>query len=474
MQSLDENAKMLSDFGLTHNQAKVYIAIAQLGIASVRQVSNVSKVRREDIYRILPKLEKMGLVEKILGRPTKVRATPVKEALSILIKRERDIANKRVSALMAKKVTFLEHFKANKMKPVLIKEKEAHFALISQREGIINRGQAMVKTAKREIDIITSGERFTQFSLDYAEPLEKAIRKGVKVRMILEAPEHEDSILGIIEKYKSSRASFDLKHTGQPSSHFMITDYKQALVATSTEAPVGENPYLWTDDNNLTGLMQKNFEDIWHTSVNVKNIETDAVAEKAINFVRGLRPTNHVLFLYKSSEAKYNVLFNYIKVGLENGEAVVYMAAEENPSQIRDAMKLFGIEVEKNEKAGALRILGYHDFYIIEGKFDISTTLGLMNKLYNEALTRGFNGYRGAGEMAFFFEHNLINELIEYERALHRVLDIPIIGVCAYNANMLIKADNPMDIYNELLKAHGKVLFTGIDNKLGKIEIRKA
>jgi hypothetical protein len=28
-------------------------------------------------------------------------------------------------------------------------------------------------------------------------------------------------------------------------------------------------------------------------------------------------------------------------------------------------------------------------------------------------------------------------------------------------------------LYTELVKAHGTVLFTGIDNKLGKIEIRK-
>ena len=55
---------MLSDFGLTHNQAKVYLAIAQLGLASVSQASKASNVRREDVYRIMPKLEKMGLIEK--------------------------------------------------------------------------------------------------------------------------------------------------------------------------------------------------------------------------------------------------------------------------------------------------------------------------------------------------------------------------------------------------------------------------
>jgi len=106
LQSLDEKAEILSDFGLTHNQAKVYIAIAQLGLASVSQVSKLSKVRREDVYRMLPKLEKKGLIEKTLGKPTKIRATPVEDALSILIKREQDIANKRLSKLMAEKEVF--------------------------------------------------------------------------------------------------------------------------------------------------------------------------------------------------------------------------------------------------------------------------------------------------------------------------------------------------------------------------------
>jgi sugar-specific transcriptional regulator TrmB len=469
--SLNENADMLSSFGLTHNQAKVYLAIARLGIASVSQVSKVSKVRREDVYRIMPKLEKMGLIEKILGKPTKIRAISVEDALSFLIKREQDIANKKVSALMFKKDKFLEHFKAYNMKPI---SEEPHFALISQREGIINKELTMVKNAEREIDVITSRDKFLHIFTVYSEPFKEAIRRGVRVRMILNVTEHEDSILRIIEEYKSFRASLDLKYTDHQSGHYVIMDYKEALVATSTEPTIGENPYLWTDDGNLVGLLQKNFEGIWHASVDVKTIETEAVAEKLTHFLEDLRPTNHVIFLYESSEAKYNVLFNYLKVGLENGEAAVYIASEEDPSQIREAMKRFGIDVEKYEKRGALRILGYNDFYIIEGKFNMPTTIGLINKMYNEALTKGFNGWRVTGEMACFFEHNLIEELVEYERALHRVLDIPIIGVCAYNTNTVIKASNPMDLYNELLKAHGKVLFSGLDNKLGKIEIRKA
>lgn len=56
--SLEKNAEISSDFGLTDNQTKVCIAISKLKMASVSQVSKGSKVRREDFYRMLSKLEK--------------------------------------------------------------------------------------------------------------------------------------------------------------------------------------------------------------------------------------------------------------------------------------------------------------------------------------------------------------------------------------------------------------------------------
>ncbi|NIQ05427.1 MAG: TrmB family transcriptional regulator, partial [Candidatus Korarchaeota archaeon] len=89
------NVKLLSEFGLTPNQARVYLTIARLKLATVRQISRISNVRREDVYRMLPKLEKMGLAEKLLGRPLKIRATPVEEGLSLLIKHEEDTARER-------------------------------------------------------------------------------------------------------------------------------------------------------------------------------------------------------------------------------------------------------------------------------------------------------------------------------------------------------------------------------------------
>jgi len=60
---LEDHIRMLSDFGLTPSQAKVYLAIVEMGLASVSKVSKLSKVRREEVYRIVPNLERLGLID---------------------------------------------------------------------------------------------------------------------------------------------------------------------------------------------------------------------------------------------------------------------------------------------------------------------------------------------------------------------------------------------------------------------------
>ncbi len=472
MLSVEEYAEILSDFGLTRNEAKVYVTTAKLGLASVSRVSKASGVRREDVYRMLPKLQKLGLIEKILGKPVKVRATPVEDGLSFLIKQQEELASMRLSQLLAKKSEFLKNFEAYQVKPM---EREGdHFALVFQKQAVVKKALAMVKNARSAVDVVISRQEFYHLFAEYAESVRKSLGKEVKVRVILDESERYESVLRFVEEYRSSVASVDLRYTYEPSSHFIIVDHKQALVATSGETPIGQSPYLWTNNMSFVRLMQRYFEDLWHASVNRKSVVTKDASERALQFVSRLKPANHVVFLYESAEVKHRVLFNYVKVGLENREAVAYVASDEDPSQIRDAMERFGIDVEKSEGTGALRILGWNEFYIIDGKFDAKRTIDSIEKMYNEAVKEGFKGWRGTGEMACFFDHNLVDEMIDYERTLHRVLDIPVIALCAYDAKTLTDVGNPINVYSELVSAHGTVLFTGLDKELGRIEIRKA
>jgi hypothetical protein len=79
----------------------------------------------------------------------------------------------------------------------------------------------------------------------------------------------------------------------------------------------------------------------------------------------------------------------------------------------------------------------------------------------------------GTGETECFLKHNLTKELLNYERQMHRILELPIIAICAYNAKMLNRNGALINVYMELVRMHSKILFTDMENKIRNIEIQK-
>lgn len=183
-----------------------------------------------------------------------------------------------------------------------------------------------------------------------------------------------------------------------------------------------------------------------------------------LELVRKMKARDHVIFFYTNHRDKHLVLFTYLKAGLDAGEGAVYVASDESSSEIREAMNDFGLDVKHHEKKGALRIVDYREWYIIGGEFNIHRTISLWKKARNEAVARGFDGLRVAGEMACFFKHNMINELVLYERALHREHEIPLAAICAYDDAVVLKGaeeERYLRLYLDLVTAHSTILFAG-------------
>jgi hypothetical protein len=177
-----------------------------------------------------------------------------------------------------------------------------------------------------------------------------------------------------------------------------------------------------------------------------------------------MRAKDHSVLFYTNRRDKREVLFTYLKAGLDAGEAAIYVASDESPDQVRQAAMDFGLNVDDYEKTHALRIVDYREWYIIEGEFDIGKTFSLWERSLREALARGFKGLRVAGEMSCFFRHHMLNELVIYERALHRELEIPMEAICAYDDTVVlrgVKEDRYLRLYLDLITAHGTILFVG-------------
>jgi hypothetical protein len=182
--------------------------------------------------------------------------------------------------------------------------------------------------------------------------------------------------------------------------------------------------------------------------------------DEILQFVREMKPREHVVMLHSGFEDKHQVLFTYLKAGLDQGEAAAYIASEETPDEIRQAMRRFGMDVDELERRGALRVIDWRDWYIVGGKFSATETIERWKRLHDEAMAKGFRGLRVTGETACFFRERMVKELVQYEQTLHRALEVPMVAICAYDSRVAAN-ERGGELYLDLIKTHSNVITVG-------------
>jgi hypothetical protein len=194
-----------------------------------------------------------------------------------------------------------------------------------------------------------------------------------------------------------------------------------------------------------------------------RDVTVDFMKNEVLEFVKKMKSRDHVVLFYTSPEDKNEVLFTYLKAGLERKEAAAYVASQQSPEQTKEAMRKFGIDTEKYEQKGGLRVIDYRNWYIIGGKFDPSKTMQMWKDLLTEVKEKGFKGLRVTGEMACFFENKMTKELMEYEKALHKTLDLPMTAICAYDQQAVAEEGSleAIKVMFDLLRAHSTALVMG-------------
>lgn len=251
----DEKIKVLQHLGLTFRQAKVYLALVELGIASAKAVSQVSDVTRQDVYQILFELQDFGLVEQGITRPTRFSLISVNEGLTILMERKKE----ELSELEKKTTTLLCKFRENKKEPHLNCEKQ--FVLVPEKEATRFRANKALEQAQVSNDCVIRRE-----ALEYAlnrddENFKKALNKGVKFRYIICGMENHE-ILKIDRAFKNN-PRFLIRYSTNPCpAQIVVIDNKTACVSTGPNGGITA-PTLWSTNPTIVSLLHDYFNMLW-------------------------------------------------------------------------------------------------------------------------------------------------------------------------------------------------------------------
>ena len=99
----DDIATVFGYFGLNKTKARIYIALNVLGAATASEIASLSKIRREEVYRILPELEETGIVTSKLDAPRRFMATDPVTSVELLVKAKTEAMKRELDALKLKK-----------------------------------------------------------------------------------------------------------------------------------------------------------------------------------------------------------------------------------------------------------------------------------------------------------------------------------------------------------------------------------
>lgn len=144
---------------------------------------------------------------------------------------------------------------------------------------------------------------------------------------------------------------------------------------------------------------------------------------------------DHVCALYTTPEEQLAAAIEYIRGGLERGERCLYVCCEHAIPAFRMALRDAGIDVDSEEKLGALILITKEDGHLKGGSFDPDRMITMLHAAVEDALTAGFAGLCAAGDMSWVLDGAPGTErLAEYEARLNAFYkNNRALGLCQYS-----------------------------------------
>ena len=257
---LEDEIQILESFGLTLNEARVFLALTLLGTANVKEISKSSNVAREAIYRVLPRLHKLGLVEKEIARPTRFSALTLDDAVTVLLA----FRNKETHDLQ-EKVKVLLRLKSKKAKMETLEDSK--FLLVPAKKMLISKIGDQLDRAQKCICVLTSNKRLLGAVDIFSEAIEKALSRGVKFRIVTSKVNR--LLSPAIFEVGNNDSCMEIRYAlSDPKCAASIFDKKEVLIITKPSSELCcESPALWSNNSSLVNIVEEYFEILWMTAL---------------------------------------------------------------------------------------------------------------------------------------------------------------------------------------------------------------
>jgi DNA-binding response OmpR family regulator len=179
-----------------------------------------------------------------------------------------------------------------------------------------------------------------------------------------------------------------------------------------------------------------------------------SAVRNAISRINNISLKDHVLTSYRSSTEEIEDAVQFLKI--RNNECVMIVARRDSSlDEIVEAFTTNGIDTGKLISNNSLMLTDNKEWYIPGEKVEKHRIIDQWNGLVNRSIINGKKGLRAFCMMDTFFEHDFVDELVEYESELPLRFDIPFLALCTYRQSDLDKLSDSQRA--RMVKCHNPV-----------------
>ena len=245
----------LKSLGLSDYEIKAYIANISIISGTATEISLSSNVPRSKIYEVLKSLAKKGFVEIERGKPLKFNVIPPHE----VFEKSRKQMNEQLDDAENELNLIYENQIPNVPAPLW---------LIHSPEKIVKKEIEIISRAKRSLFIL-GGFMFSHEIPELKESLNKAIKRGVHVKVILAPFYSSVNNEDILEEL--NELNCEIKTINVPLIKMVVRDEKEMLMGVCkiknnkimSQTAIG----IWNQYNELSETISGLYNFIWATEL---------------------------------------------------------------------------------------------------------------------------------------------------------------------------------------------------------------
>ncbi|VVB78051.1 Putative HTH-type transcriptional regulator TrmBL2 [uncultured archaeon] len=247
-------------FDLNLYEVRVWTALLSRGVSTAGELSNISDVPRSRTYDILETLEKKGFIVMKLGKPIKFVALKPEEVIE-RVKKNMIVSaqekSKRLEKLKGEEI--LTELNSLFTQGVKFVEPSDLSGSVKGRQNVYNHLDMMIRDAEKTITIVTTAQGLNR-KLEALEPsLEKAKKRGVKIRIAAEINDSNKHIAKELSKYA------EIRNMPKIRARLAIVDGEQVLFMVLDDDKVHPNydVAIWLSTDFFASAMEQLFDAAW-------------------------------------------------------------------------------------------------------------------------------------------------------------------------------------------------------------------